>query len=309
MSDAMQKLYTPILGIHAAEVDLAPRVLENALAYGPVRSIVVHDTPSWRKVQDMDLLGITVDVIPNKTVEAFEKRADDYFAPLTQGYKMDRGGRPDPMVNHYRAMRNILVQLQISARYKCSLALDETPWISGVDGAVQNGQRLMADATIGQDEDVARRIGAVSGLLTSYRYEPVAGLRVRRAGRDTQALVKALDTEWMVECSAAKWGLASRRPLVSRLGRCVDAVKAAVDSKVGATFVTAVELLRLLPDAPEAPRAADAISALSQWGIAVSDYEAFAPTIVPAHTLDTMLTDDAVVELVYGMVHSSFRYA
>jgi hypothetical protein len=246
VGDQLQALYTPILAATADDTPLEKRILENALTFGPVKRLVAHETPSWLAVRDEGLAGFALDLVPEKEVQDFERRVDKFVAPMTEGYGYERRGAPEPWENAYRPLRNFLVGLQIGAKYQCTLAVDQARDLGNSrEGAISNVDGLLRQEVLANDEEVADRLRSVKSLAESYAAHEVAGLRLDKGTSTTEALLKALENQDVLDASRAKWNLGvAKLPLPERVGKCLIASKKVLSTPKSVSILAASEVIQ-----------------------------------------------------------------
>lgn len=244
--EELQRLYIPVTQSRADAGSMLTTLVENACAYGPVYEIVVHESDGWRAVRDSDdLAGGLVRMVPAEEVRTFEKRAEHFLKPFIEILAPEQGDNEVP-INVYRPMRNVLVEFQIAANYRCAL---------GTDGAFLDSSRVRIQEIRTHRElvgtptytEIMARLDALDTVIKAYSDLAVDGVRFVPAGLDRCEALAALDDEMFKALSRSKWSLAlTDSPLATKHSRIAAGVQGVLDSKWSKRVTRSADVLSLV---------------------------------------------------------------
>lgn len=299
----MQKLYLPILGSEASNASILDHWVSDALANGPVDTIIAHETEPWKEVADQDWAALNVILVDENRIAKYEDRADKFLAPLIERLKPAQpssSGRPQPVENVYRAMRVMLVELQIGCQYQALIA----PSQMIMNEAIQSSKAILRQLPPEAPDEIESRMSTLQAVLTGYSSEQFSGIGWKGEATES-ALVEILDDEFAGALGQKKWALALQdSPLSTKRSRCAKAVQECLGGKMARRVGMAVDTLALL-DVVGTPPLLTAAGVLSKV-LGELDLATFAPCRIDPWSLGSFAQLDVVTTMEYGSQHSFF---
>lgn len=299
----MQRLYLPILGSEASKVSILDHWVSDALANGPVDTVIAHETEAWKEVASLDWAALNVILLDADRIAKYEDQADKFLAPLIERLKPAQpvsSGGEQPVENVYRAMRVMLVELQIGCQFQAMIAPSKM---------ILNEARNSSRAILGQlppekPEEIEFRLSSLYNVLDGYSPEQIPGIGWRHEANET-ALVEVLDDEFGKALGRSKWALALQNsPLATRKARAAQALQDCLGGKLASRVGMAMDTLSIL-DVVGTPPLLTAAGLLGKV-IGGLNLETFAPSRIDPWSLGSFAQLDVVTTVEYGSQHSFF---